>query len=61
MDAAPAASYALVVHLLALWLPVNLAGLALMWRENLSLKQLATASSVELETEEEKVRHRGAG
>ena len=40
VDAAQAASYALVVHLVALWLPVNLAGLALMWRENLSLKQL---------------------
>ena len=41
VDWAVAASYALVVHLVALWLPVNLAGLALMWKENLSLKQLA--------------------
>lgn len=41
VDGAVAASYALVVHLVALWLPVNLAGLALMWKENLSLKQLA--------------------
>ena len=61
VDAAAAASYALVVHLVALWLPVNLAGLALMWRENLSLKQLATASSGELESEEEEVQYRGAG
>ena len=44
VDGSVAASYALVVHLVALWLPVNLAGLALMWRENLSLKQLSTSS-----------------
>ena len=44
VDAAVAASYALVTHLLALWLPVNLAGLALMWRENLSLKQLTATA-----------------
>ena len=72
VDAADAASYALVVHLVALWLPVNLAGLALMWRENLSLKQLANAAPRELESEQEeeegegegeegKIRHRGAG
>ena len=61
VDAAAAASYALVVHLVALWLPVNLAGLALMWRENLSLKQLATASSGVPESEEEEVQYRGAG
>ena len=35
-----ALSYALVTHLVALWLPVNLAGLALMLKHNLSLKQL---------------------
>jgi uncharacterized protein (TIRG00374 family) len=43
VSAAVAASYALVVHLVALWLPVNLAGLAFMWRENLSLSQMASA------------------
>ena len=32
--------YALVVHLVALWLPVNLLGLALLWRQNLSLRML---------------------
>ena len=42
VDSSVAASYALVTHLLALWLPVNLAGLVLMWRENLSFKQLAS-------------------
>lgn len=41
VDWAVAASYALVVHLVALWLPVNVAGFVLMWKENLSLKQLA--------------------
>ena len=35
-----AVSYALVVHLVALWLPVNLLGLALLWGQNLSLRQL---------------------
>ncbi len=43
VDGAIAASYALVTHLVALWLPVNLAGLGLMWKENLSLKRLAAA------------------
>ena len=52
VDAALAASYALVVHLVALWLPVNLAGLALMWRENLSLKQLTTTPEGKSETED---------
>ncbi len=47
VGAATAASYALVTHLVALWLPVNLAGLALMWRENLSLGQLTSASGEE--------------
>ena len=36
-----AVPYALVVHIVALWLPVNLLGLALLWRQNLSLRQLA--------------------
>ena len=35
-----AGAYAGFVHLVALWLPVNLLGLALMWRQNLSLRQL---------------------
>ena len=45
VEAAVAASYALVTHLVALWLPVNLAGLVLMWRENLSLKQLTSSDT----------------
>lgn len=35
-----AGAYAGFLHLVALWLPVNLAGLALLWRHNLSLKGL---------------------
>ena len=35
-----AGTYALVVHLVALWLPVNLLGLVLLWGENVSLRQL---------------------
>ena len=37
------AAYALVLHLVALWLPVTLLGLVLLWRQNLSLKTLSTA------------------
>ena len=36
-----AVNYALVVHLVALWLPVNVVGLALLWKQNLNLRQLA--------------------
>ena len=35
------AVYAIVLHLVALWLPVTLLGLVLLWRQNLSLKNLA--------------------
>ena len=61
VGAAVAASYALVVHLVALWLPVNLAGLAFMWRENLSLSQMASSSPENAEAGEEAIRNRGAG
>ncbi len=61
VDAALAASYALVVHLVALWLPVNLAGLGFMWRENLSLTQMASASPEKLESRPVAVEDRGAG
>jgi uncharacterized protein (TIRG00374 family) len=67
VGASVAASYALVVHLVALWLPVNLAGLAFMWRENLSLSQMATSPPEEDEADadggadEEAIKNRGAG
>lgn len=61
VDAAVAASYALVVHLVALWLPVNLAGLAFMWRENLSFSQMASSPPEDVEADEEAVKNRGAG
>ena len=35
-----AVDYALVVHLVALWLPVNAVGLVILWRQNLNLRQL---------------------
>ena len=35
------AAYAGVVHLVALWLPVTIAGLILAWKQNLSLRSLA--------------------
>ena len=56
-----AASYALVVHLVALWLPVNLAGLAFMWRENLSLSQMASAPPEDADADEGAIRKRGSG
>ena len=36
-----ATAYPLVLHLVALWLPVNLAGLVILWQQNISLKGLA--------------------
>ena len=35
-----AVEYALVVHLVALWLPVNVVGLVILWKQNLNLRQL---------------------
>ena len=34
------AAYAGVVHLVALWLPVNIVGLVLAWKQNLSIRGL---------------------
>ncbi len=39
---ATAASYSVAVHLVALWLPVNLVGLALLWINHVSLRGLTT-------------------
>ena len=41
IDETPAGAYAIFLHVIALWLPVNLAGLAIMWKQNLSLSRLA--------------------
>ena len=43
VDASLGAAYAAFVHLVALWLPVNVAGLVLVWKQNLSLRQLVGA------------------
>jgi uncharacterized protein (TIRG00374 family) len=40
VGASIAAIYAGFLHLVALWLPVNLVGLVLLWKHNLSLKKL---------------------
>ena len=40
-----AVDYALVVHLVALWLPVNVVGLTILWRQNLNLRQLVRDTS----------------
>ena len=39
------AVYAVALHLVALWLPVTLLGLVLLWRQNLSLKTLTSANA----------------
>jgi len=43
VGASLAGAYSVFVHLVALWLPVNLVGLALMWQSNLSLRELTAA------------------
>ena len=43
VGASLAGAYAGFVHLVALWLPVNLVGLLLLWKQNLSFKQLVTS------------------
>ncbi len=40
VGASVAAAYAGFLHLVALWLPVNIAGLVLVWKQNLSLGRL---------------------
>ena len=43
VDPSTGAAYSGFVHLVALWLPVNLVGLVLAWRQNMSLTQIAAA------------------
>ena len=43
-----AVDYALVVHLVALWLPVNAVGLVILWKQNLNLRQLVRDTSPEV-------------
>ena len=43
VGASVAGAYAAFVHLATLWLPVNLVGLAILWKQNISLKGLAGA------------------
>lgn len=40
MGSTVAAAYSGFVHLMVLWLPLNLVGLAILWKQNLNLKQL---------------------
>ena len=42
VGASVAGAYAGFVHLAALWLPVNVVGLVLLWKQNLSLRSLVT-------------------
>ncbi len=47
VGAEAAAAYAFSVHILALWLPVNILGLLFLWRENVSLAQVARTAPLE--------------
>ncbi|MCE2405293.1 MAG: flippase-like domain-containing protein [Dehalococcoidia bacterium] len=47
VGAEAAAAYAFSVHILALWLPVNVLGLLFLWRENVSLAQVARTAPLE--------------
>jgi len=54
VGASLAGAYSGFVHLVALWLPVNLAGLALLWKNNLSFREMSAASrSSNLESDPE--------
>lgn len=44
VGASLAGAYSGFVHVVALWLPVNLAGLALLWKNDLSLRKMSAAS-----------------
>lgn len=46
VGAEPAAAYSFFVHIIALWLPVNLLGLFFLGRENISIRQLAKSRDV---------------
>ena len=51
VGAEAAAAYAFSVHILALWLPVNILGLLFLWRENVSLAQVARTAPLEISAE----------
>ncbi len=44
VGASLAGAYGGFVHLVALWLPVNVVGLVLLWKNNLSLREMSAAS-----------------
>ena len=46
--AEPAVAYAFFVHIVALWLPVNLLGLLFLWKEKVSLSQFARPRGMDL-------------
>ena len=43
-----AAAYAFFVHIVVLWLPVNILGVLFLWRENFSFLQLARSRPIDL-------------
>ena len=51
VGAEPAAAYSFFVHIVALWLPVNLAGLLFMWKENIGFSNLSRIRTIEAPVE----------
>ena len=47
VGAASATAYAFFVHIMALWLPVNILGLLFLWKEKLSIAQLARSRPID--------------
>ena len=41
-------AYVFFVHIIALWLPINILGLLFLWKENLSLAQLAKSRQIDM-------------
>ena len=48
VGAESAVAYAFFVHIMALWLPVNVLGLLFLWKENISVTQLARSRHIEM-------------
>ena len=44
-----AAAYSFFVHIIVLWLPVNILGMVFLWRENMSIAQMARSRRIDLE------------
>ena len=48
VGAGTAAAYSFFIHIITLWLPVNIMGVFFLWREHLSLVQIARSARIDL-------------